>query len=315
MTENVFIAGDWGTTNLRLYLCQFNQSEPTQVLGELTGPGVSQLNGEFEQVFFELAGTWLAEHGPVPVILSGMVGSTIGWREAPYLECPVAAEQIVAGRTHFQAGGLEFSIIAGLKVKNPLGTPDLMRGEELQLLGWMRSGSVLEAGEHLVALPGTHNKWVLLKNGRLETFVTAVTGELFSLLCKHSILIAEPEVGSFSTDAFMQGVRAICKVGGEQLLHAIFATRSRQVLGEMSERDASSYLSGLLVGSDVIGAKKLFGERMSESAMVTLIGDSALSHCYQLVLEYLGIKVETCDARRIAIAGYEAIYKSLYTEG
>jgi 2-dehydro-3-deoxygalactonokinase len=315
MTQNVFIAGDWGTTNLRLYLCQFNPSEPTRVLEARTGPGVSQLSDEFEQVFFELVGDWLAEHGPVPVILSGMVGSTIGWREAPYLECPVTAEQIIAGRTQFTAGGLEFSIIAGLKVNNPLGLPDLLRGEELQLLGWMRSGSAPQAAEQLVALPGTHNKWALVKNGRVETFVTALTGELFSLLQNHSVLIARPEVGSFSKDAFMQGVEAIGKLSGGRLLHAIFSTRSRQVLGELSERDASSYLSGLLVGSDVAGATELFGERISNTATVTLIGDSALSHCYQLALAHVGVKVETCDTAQIAIAGYEAIYRSLYMGG
>ena len=87
----------------------------------------------------------------------------------------------------------------------------------------------------------------------------------------------------------MQGVRAICKVGGEQLLHAIFATRSRQVLGELPERDASSYLSGLLVGSDVVGATALMRERIEDIAAVTLIGDSALSHCYRLALDHLGI--------------------------
>jgi 2-dehydro-3-deoxygalactonokinase len=312
MTANVFIAGDWGTTNLRLYLCQFGDSEPTRVLDRLSGPGVSQLNGEFERVFFELAGDWIAEHGLVPVILSGMVGSTIGWHEVSYLECPVAAEQIIEGRTQFTAGGLEFSIVAGLRTVNPLGAPDLMRGEELQLLGWMRSVCAVEDTERLIVLPGTHNKWALVKNGRVENFVTALTGELFSLLENHSVLVANPGERSFVRDAFMQGVMAVQDLEGGQLLHALFAIRSRQVLGEMSEQDASSYLSGMLIGSDVLGATALLCEKNSGIPAITLLGDSGLCDSYRLVFDHLGFDVEICDATQIAIAAYEAIYKFLY---
>jgi 2-dehydro-3-deoxygalactonokinase len=248
------------------------------------------------------------------VILSGMAGSTIGWHEAPYLECPVTAQSIIESRTQFSAGGLEFSIVGGLKVVNPLAAPDLMRGEELQLLGWMFSQDARGAAEQLVVLPGTHNKWALVKQGRVETFITALTGELFHLLQNHSVLIASSEDRGFSADEFIRGVTASQALGSGQLLHALFSTRSRQVLGELPERDASSYLSGLLVGSDVVGATVLFRERIPGDAAVTLIGETALSHCYQLALQHLGITVELCDAAQIAIAGYEAIYTNLYTD-
>ena len=315
MTESLFIAGDWGTTNLRLYLCQHKPSQPLSILATQMGPGVSQITGEFEQTFFDLAGDWLEEHGPMPVILSGMVGSNIGWQAAPYIDCPASAEQIVSGRTVFNARGIEFSIISGLKTLNPLGTPDLMRGEELQLLGWMRVAGLKQPTAQLVVLPGTHNKWVLVKGGKIETFVTALTGELYSLLQNNSVLIANPESADFSADIFLQGVTVATTLESGQLLQALFATRSRQVLGELSESHASSYLSGLLIGSDVVSSlalmEKLMEKQMDGIASVDLIGDSALSRCYQLALESVGIKAELRDATQIAISGYLAVYEAL----
>ena len=315
MSTNLFIAGDWGTSNLRLYLCQFRDSGLSLVIDTRSGPGVSQVEGDFESTFFQLVGDWIAERGAMPVLLSGMVGSTIGWHEAPYLQCPVNVGQIAEGRLAFEARGLQFSIVSGLKVINPLGSADVMRGEELQLLGWMQSNKQASDSARLFALPGTHNKWGLLKGGKIETFITALTGELFALLQKHSILIADRDSKDFNPDSFLAGVQAIEQLGEAQLLHALFATRSRQVLGELSAKDASSYLSGLLVGADVIGATNLFKSYEPGTDSVTLIGDSRLSEYYRLVLERQGIAVETSDTTQIAIAGYEAIYNYLYTKG
>jgi len=333
MTESLFIAGDWGTTHLRLYLFQHHHGQPLTILASQMGPGVAQLKSQvesqvesnFEQVFFDLAGHWLDKHGPMPVILSGMVGSNIGWHAAPYIDCPASGKQIVAGRTAFNARGIEFSIISGLRTTNPLGTPDLMRGEELQLLGWMGSVDGPEnthKSAQLVVLPGTHNKWALVRGGKIETFVTALTGELYSLLQNHSVLIANAESADFSDDIFMQGVKLATTLKSGQLLQALFATRSRQVLGELSELHASSYLSGLLIGSDVVGSlalmeKKIVGKQIVDKQIaaissIVLIGDSALSRCYQLALESVGIKAELRDATEIAVSGYEAIYRALY---
>ncbi|MDB4261067.1 2-dehydro-3-deoxygalactonokinase [Porticoccaceae bacterium] len=315
MTEALFIAGDWGTTHLRLYLCQHNSSQALNIVATQMGPGVSQVQGDFEQIFFDLAGQWFEDHGPMPVILSGMVGSNIGWHAAPYIDCPASAEQIVAGRTGFQARGIDFSIISGLRTTNPLGTPDLMRGEELQLLGWMGAAAGpanKSTSAELIVLPGTHNKWALVRGGKIETFVTALTGELYSLLQNHSVLIANGESADFSDDIFLQGVKVATTLESGQLLQALFATRSRQILGELSESYASSYLSGLLIGSDVVGSVALMEKQMGRISSVELIGESALSRCYQLALESVDIKAELRDATQISISGYQAVYEAVY---
>lgn len=308
MQQAQFIAGDWGTSNLRLYLCTIEDGHSLTLLDTRFGPGISEANSDFSEVFFNLAQDWIDQHGAIPVILSGMVGSNIGWKEAPYLTCPVKAEEIAAGRVSFEAGGLEFSILAGLRTTNPLGLPDVMRGEELQVLGWLQNHDHHAQAQRLFALPGTHNKWALIKDGELRTFITAFTGELFALLRNNSILIADNSDPTFSKNAFMQGVRTIETLGKAHLLHSLFSVRSHQVIGEMSAADSLSYLSGLITAADVFGAVELF----KEVNHITVIGEPRLAMHYKLVLEHLGQDATCSDPEHIAVAGYAAIYRVLY---
>jgi 2-dehydro-3-deoxygalactonokinase len=292
-------------------LCEYNAAGESQILDTRFGPGISQINGDFENTFFSLAQDWLDQWGALPVLLSGMIGSTIGWKGAPYLSCPVNAKQIASGRLEFECRGISFSILAGLRTENPLGAPDVMRGEELQMLGWLRLQDKNQ-GRRLFALPGTHNKWTLVENGSITNFLTAFTGELFSLLGKNSILVTsnvtDQHTISFNQQVFMEGVKAIDSLGDAQLLHALFATRSKQVLGEMASTDALSYLSGLIIGADVMGARRLFGEVDG----VTIIGEPTLTQHYTLALDYFAVASESCDPSEIAISGFEAIFEQLH---
>jgi len=255
--KSIFIAGDWGTSNLRLYLCELNNDGEAKVLNTQVGSGISQVNGDFEDIFFTLAQKWLDQYENVPVILSGMIGSTIGWKDAPYLTCPVGVDDIARGRVSFSARGIEISILAGLRTVNPLGAPDIMRGEELQMMGWMQNQNAVTTRQ-LFALPGTHNKWTSVEDDKIVSFLTAFTGELFAALRNHSMLVNDDNPNSFNNDLFMQGVDAIQTLGDAHLVHALFATRSKQVIGEMASSDASSYLSGLIIAADILGAAKVF---------------------------------------------------------
>jgi len=319
--SNHFIAGDWGTSNLRLYLCEYRTEQASKIIETRFGPGISEIKGDFEDKFFNLAQEWLDQWGSLPVLLSGMIGSTIGWKDAPYLSCPVGVDEVSKGRVSFTARGIDFSILAGLKTNNPLGSPDVMRGEELQMLGWTRLNNRKQGNEpkkpaRLFALPGTHNKWTLVENGKISNFLTAFTGELFALLRRNSILITDDTAISFDQDVFMQAVRAIEKLGDGHLIHALFATRSKQVLGEMASTDGLSYLSGLIAAADIIGATRLFkqyvGDGKINNTKVTIIGEPMLTEQYTLVLDHLGIDSTSCNPADIAIAGFEAIFENLY---
>lgn len=299
-----FIAGDWGTSNLRLYLC-LQQDGQTRVLESCDGPGITGVEGSFEDALMSRAGGWLSEHGRLPIILSGMIGSTLGWRDAPYLECPADAASIAAGRVEFAARGESVCIVAGLRCGNPLGLPDVMRGEELQLLGLVESGG--RSGKRLVALPGTHNKWAFLDGGRIEQFLTALTGELFALLSEHSVLIQDASDANDDSEAFMDGVRV--GVGASGLSHTLFATRSRQVLGELGAASAAAYLSGMLIGADVAGALSVFGHDKTSFSDVDLVGEPSLCRRYQAALDELGVASRVLDAAELSVAGFGVVYQ------
>src|SRR5688572_11451981 len=90
MANPAFIAAAWGISNLTLPLCDADGN----ALETRRGPGAAQSRGRFAQVFDELAASWVAG-GPKPVVLCGSVGSSFGWRETPYLSCPVDLYQLV----------------------------------------------------------------------------------------------------------------------------------------------------------------------------------------------------------------------------
>ena len=313
MKAKLFIAGDWGTTNLRLYLCCSNSANQADILASVNGPGVAAINGAFEDIFFELAGPWLSEHGELPVILAGMVGSTIGWQETPYQLCPLALDQIISKRQVLRVRGLEISIIAGLRTENPLGVPDVMRGEELQLLGWSMQTQLTSTTPQLVAMPGTHNKWALLEAGVVSNFLSSLSGELFALLQQHSVLLAGADTAEFDEAEFVAGVETVRGLGHAQLIHALFGTRSRQVTGDLASHAAASYLSGLIIASDVVGAVATFQQMNWPGDTVHLIGEQQLCEAYALALRQLNVTAQWHNPQDIALAGFAAIYHHYYS--
>ena len=319
MSDSHFIAGDWGTTNLRVYLCEIGADGIPKLLETVRGPGVAEVSAmgdpsAFEHTLFDRIDLWLKNHGDVPILLSGMVGSTIGWREAPYQRCPVYTADIASGAMVFEARGHQIRLIPGLSTVNSFGSPDVMRGEELQLLGLETMVPAAASETRLVCLPGTHNKWVRCLGDRVDTFATALTGELFSVLSEHSILLRGAERGQLVLPAFEEGLELAGKLDGGQLLHTLFSTRSRQVMGELNASNAESYLSGLLVGADVQGALKLFG-RPSEETAVHVIGDGVISTSYRLALKAAGCAVSIHEPDEIALAAYGAVYRVITSKG
>ena len=148
-------------------------------------------------------------------------------------------------------------------------------------------------------------------DGTIETFLTAFTGELFALLRSNSILISDDVPLSFNQEVFMTGIKTIENLGEADLLHALFSTRSKQVLGEMASSDALSYLSGLIVGADVDRATKLFDKHYGKMP-VTVIGEPALTDRYLLALKHFGLTASGCDPAEIAISGFDTIYQHIY---
>ena len=305
--EPVFIAGDWGTSRLRLYLCSASPGS-REPLERLDGPGVSLL-GDVPGTFFNLASQWTRKYGSASIILSGMAGSSVGWRETDYLDCPVEASAIAKFLHRFPARGHGVAIVPGLACTNPLGAPDVMRGEETEIMGALQIRNDLNFGRHLLCLPGTHTKWVLLDSARIESFLTGFTGELYSVLGTKSLLAPTSLRHSPSVDqAFQLGVDRALKSGAGDLVGLLFEVRSRRLRGQLAAEDAANFLSGLIVGRDVDSALKAFQPSMGRLPETTLIGSHDLTARYAAVLSRLGLKARLFDCDEPALAGLRIFF-------
>ncbi|MGD0144249.1 MAG: 2-dehydro-3-deoxygalactonokinase [Rhizomicrobium sp.] len=307
-----FVAGDWGTSHLRLSLCD----ERGNVLQGKDGPGVGALTGDAAGTFFSLIHEWDEVHGPLPVVLCGMVGSTIGWRNVPYRACPMRPDAIASAVLRFEAGERTIAIAPGLSCRNRLIAPDVMRGEETQIFGALRCEPGLAAGAYLLCLPGTHTKWVVLNDGVIEQFLTGVTGELFDILRRHSVLVRAPETGkAIGGPAFVDALEQTKLHPDAELIHLLFGTRSRQLMGELKGTDAGAYLSGLVIGQDVAGAARLFRPELAASRYVVVIGTPRLSELYAAALKMRDIAVTKIDGANASLAGLTALHGMLFGKG
>lgn len=311
MDREPYIAGDWGTSRLRLSLCAGES-----VLETRQGPGIGALREPAAEAIRPLIAGWREAHGPLPIVLCGMAGSRNGWREAPYLPCPADLRALGEAALRFEADGAPVAIAPGLSCKSRLGSPEVMRGEETQIAGALALHPGLGTSRHLLCLPGTHTKWACLEEGRVSDFLTALTGELFALLRDGSTLMRAARTGangdtqstSEAPDAkggFESGLEAAATLGSASLLHALFAVRSRQLIDGRAREWALAYLSGLVIGADVRGAIPLFAAR----AEAVLIGDTALNELYVQALRRFGLAASCLDGEQCALAGLRTLWQ------
>jgi 2-dehydro-3-deoxygalactonokinase len=301
MSETAFIAGDWGTSRVRLYLCD----SAGHVLARGEGPGAAV--ADCQGAFAAAVSAWDKAHGTLPAVLGGMVGSTIGWREVPYLHCPARPQRIAGAALRFESQGRAIAILPGISCRNPTGEPDVMRGEETQISGALRLHPHLSKGHHLLCLPGTHTKWVSVCDGAVIRFQTALTGELFDVLRRHSVLVRDGGEADVASPAFAQGLKAAR--ADADLLHLLFSTRSRVVTGELAKADAASYLSGLMLGKDIATALALF----EHTCPVQLICTPALAALYGSGLNAYDVSSTIIDGDSAALAGLVDAHAELFS--
>jgi 2-dehydro-3-deoxygalactonokinase len=281
------LALDWGTSSLRAYLL----GEGGAVVEERHKPwGILHLpEGGFAGALQALAGDWLAATPGLPIIASGMVGSAQGWREAPYADCPADVAALAAQLQRFEAlPGLALHIVPGVRLRG--ARPDVMRGEETQIVGALAREPAL-ASRALLVMPGTHSKWVQVEGGRIVAFHTYMTGELFALLREHSILgrPAREAGGGVASDlAFEQGLAAVRDGGAAGASALLFSARTRVLAGELQAAHSLEYLSGLLLGEELRCALPAAAE-----AAPMLVGDAALCARYGHALQLFGRHSQT----------------------
>lgn len=306
MTDSpTHIAGDWGTTHLRLHLCR-----SATVLDKVDGAGIGSLTASAEATLFAALEPWARKYGSLPIWLAGMVGSRNGWREVPYASCPAGVSELRAALLRFDARGHSIAIAAGVSCTNPHGAPDVMRGEETQILGAIATHPALGRGRNIVALPGTHTKWALVEDGQLKSFQTSLSGELYALLRDRSTLLrasAAETNEAAERRGFEAGLQRSRELRSVPLSHLLFEVRARQLVQGMTHAEASTYLSGLIIGQDVLGALPLFDGTLRSSATVPIIGAPKLTEFYSIALAAHGIQTLPLDATELTIAGLDAL--------
>jgi 2-dehydro-3-deoxygalactonokinase len=287
-----FIAVDWGTTNRRAYRLDFSggcidEFEDDQGILSVPARGFPAAIGHIRERL-----------GDLPLLFGGMIGSNRGWVEAPYVPCPAGLGDLAASLAWVSD---REAIVPGVSYIGD-DRADVMRGEEIQLLGAVADGEV--PADALVCHPGTHNKWAWVRAGRIASFRTVMTGELFNLLRHHSILGDLLKGDAKPDEAFKRGARhGLSQV---DLTSDLFAVRARVLLGESKREDAASYTSGLLIGSDVrIGLADAGG------LPVHVMGRPELTRLYAAAIREAGGEAIELDGEQSFLSGIRAIAKRM----
>ncbi|WP_447922018.1 2-dehydro-3-deoxygalactonokinase [Achromobacter aegrifaciens] len=292
------IALDWGTSSLRAYrLDAAGRTLDTRHLpwGIMRlpqplqdGAATTVLSG-FELAFEQACGDWLRAEPSLPVIACGMVGSAQGWKEAAYLDVPVDLQRIGTLLTTVERdGGPTMRIVPGLIQRH--GLPNVMRGEETQVVGVMADHATRSADSVLIGLPGTHSKWVSARRGRVTHFDTFMTGEVYAALRGHTILgRTMADTASADMAAFERGLKvAGAPAGRAGVLSTIFSTRALGLTGELAPESQADYLSGLLIGHEIAALADML-QQQGELPHIVLCGDPALCQRYILAMQHYGL--------------------------
>jgi 2-dehydro-3-deoxygalactonokinase len=280
------IGVDWGTTSFRA----FRVGRDGSIRDRRASPrGILNVpDGRFGDTLREEIGPWLAL-GEDKVLLSGMVGSRQGWKEAPYLPCPAGPAEVASALVDIGFDWARVKIVPGLSGVDPSGVAEVMRGEEAQAMGvpaLLRDGG-------LACLPGTHSKWVQMEGGRVIGFTTHMTGEMFSVLRGHTILARMMRDGPADGAPFDAGLARSAEPGG--LLHHLFGVRALTLANRLQETEAPAYLSGLLIGHEVRAALA-----QQPGAVVRVIGAPELTALYAHVISLCGGYAERHDGEAAA---------------
>lgn len=292
-----WIAVDWGTSNLRAWA--MGADGPLAEVESPEGMGSLSRDG-FEQALLRLVSGWLPAQGPLTALACGMVGSRQGWTEALYraVPCtPVSAGALTAAPA--ADARLRVLIAPGLSQDRPA---DVMRGEETQIAGAL---ALMRGFDGVLCLPGTHTKWARVSAGEVVSFQTFMTGEMFALLSRQSVLRHGMGSDGWEDAAFDAGVdEALSRP--ERLAARLFALRAEGLLHGLGADAARSRLSGLLIGAELAAARPYW-----LGQPVALVGSAAMSAAYARALAAQGAAARILSAADCTLAGLSAIARDL----
>ena len=302
-TQAAVVLVDWGTSNLRVWLVDAEAN----VLGERQSPqGMGTLTPDRFAGVLESHLAALGAGPALPAVVAGMAGARAGWIEAPYADTPAGLMDLPRQAVSAPGTDRDVRILPGV-CQRSAGAEDVMRGEETQLLGAVASG----LSDALFCLPGTHSKWVSLEEGQISRFTTVMTGELFQLISRQSILrlsIGEAQAGA-DLPAFRQAVEEAL-APDFSLTARLFSIRAQSLLSGADEASAVSRLSGLLLGAEIAAMRG----RLAKGQSVRLIGSGALTELYAAALSLAGVETVSLDGGALVRNGLFAAARALHPQ-
>ncbi len=303
MTKPAYVAVDWGTSSFRLWLI----GEDGSILAERrSGEGMTTAAQIGFAKVLQSHLDAISAPDALPVIVCGMAGARQGWVEAGYIDTPTSLAAILTGAVSVPGQSRDVRILPGLAQRSQQ-VPDVMRGEETQLLGAI---AAYAKGEQLVCMPGTHSKWVRVLDGQVTGFSTFMTGELFDVITKHSIL-SHAVAGAADMPPDTKAFEAALKTALDKpalVTNLLFTARSGQLLNGLTAAGAQALISGTLIGAEIAGARASAGQ----NATITLVASGRLQALYEDAFRTLSLNYKTIDAdaavRRGLSAAAEAIW-------
>jgi len=297
MSAISWIAVDWGTTQLRAW----GLTPQNEVLYKGSSPqGMGSIKPhEFESVLLHLIADWLVPDQQTIVIACGMVGARQGWVEAPYMTVPCQATgELVMAPTSDPR--LRVYICPGAMQTDPA---DVMRGEETQIAGILAQ---MPEFKGMVCLPGTHTKWAYIADGIIRSFTTFMSGELFSLLGRQSVLSHSVMTAEFAMEAFHRAVGDI-SASPSLLAAKLFAIRSNDILFHHSAAQSRAELSGLLIGAELQAVTSYY---LGDDDII-ILGSDSLAHLYRDGLSAMGKTSTLVPGEAFTLFGLQQAYHLL----
>ena len=309
MKKQSLIALDWGSTRFRGWLIDPNGIEIDKIDKEF---GILKINhSQYLDVFEKELGSWIKQHGSIPIIAAGMIGSRHGWMETPYLNCPTGLEQLAQNLSYLKINSklinspLSMAIVPGIQYFEN-GIPDVMRGEETQIAGLELSQQQVD----LCILPGTHSKWVFTNKGKIESFTTFMTGEIFSIIQKNSILNRLMVGNSFNKDEFITGCNQSLN-SSFGFLKEVFSARTMAIFDKVNPKGIHSYLSGIVIGNEIKdGLENYYKNTSFKENAIVLNGEYSLCSLYRLAFETAGVKVKLEEKNLVAKGLFQIAQKA-----
>ena len=303
INTSYWLAADWGTSYLRVWVIG---KRGTVIERLKANCGMAHISSDqYEKEFLKLVEPLLSENELTKVICCGMAGSQQGWCETLYLQVPCKPHSVDHARqVKTMDARIQVYILPGIKQISP---PDVMRGEETQIKGFL---SLNKDFDGIICLPGTHTKWVHVSAGELVSFQTFMTGEIFSLLSKQSVLKHNMNYDSWDSDIFLSSV-------GDSISQpavfssALFSMRAQSLVSTGTNKFAQNFsrLSGLLIGMELVASRPYWlGQN------VAVIGDTKIANAYFEALKGQGIHLMMANAERMTLEGLKSAYNNLDKE-